>query len=306
VNRRSVLKWETGESYPKAETLQRLIALFLAQGVFTPGQEAEQAAQLWQQASQDAPHPLVSFDDAWFARTLVSSVASPAASAELADHRLAHAIGSPPAFTAQPEIPDTIIDWGEAIAVPALYSHESELVTLQRWVVDERCRVVAILGLGGIGKSSLAITLAQQVLAQFDVVLFRSLQNGPPLAEVLAQIIRAISSQQATLPDLLSDKIALLIQLLRQRRCLLIFDNFEAIMQPGTPTGTYRTGYAASGALLRALSEREHQSCLLLTSREKPAEPGPLEGRTTPVWTLETSGLDDANSRMNYVDFIEL
>jgi transcriptional regulator with XRE-family HTH domain len=30
VNRRSVLKWETGESYPKAETLQRLLALFLA------------------------------------------------------------------------------------------------------------------------------------------------------------------------------------------------------------------------------------------------------------------------------------
>jgi NACHT domain-containing protein len=158
----------------------------------------------------------------------------------------------------------------------------------------------------GIGKSSLAITLAQQVLPQFDVVLFRSLQNGPPLAEVLAQIIRAISSQQATLPDLLSDKIALLIQLLRQRRCLLILDNFEAIMQSDTPTGTYRTSYAASGALLRALSEREHQSCLLLTSREKPAELGPLEGRTTPVWTLETSGLDDANSRMNCVDFIEL
>src|SRR5215212_10729065 len=52
VNRRSVQNWETGESYPKAETLQRLLALFLAQGVFTPGQEAEQAAQLWQQASQ--------------------------------------------------------------------------------------------------------------------------------------------------------------------------------------------------------------------------------------------------------------
>ena len=42
VNRRSVQNWETGESYPKAETLRRLIALFLAQGVFTVGQEAEE------------------------------------------------------------------------------------------------------------------------------------------------------------------------------------------------------------------------------------------------------------------------
>jgi transcriptional regulator with XRE-family HTH domain len=78
VNRRSVLKWETGESYPKAETLQRLIALFLAQGVFTPGQEAEQAAQLWQQASQDAPHPLAAFDATWFARLLAERSSAPA------------------------------------------------------------------------------------------------------------------------------------------------------------------------------------------------------------------------------------
>ena len=63
----------------------------------------------------------------------------------------------------------------------------------------------------------------------------------------------------------------LIVQLLRERRCLLIFDNFESLMQPGAPTGTYRTGYADYGELIRALSEREHQSCLLLTSREKPA-----------------------------------
>src|SRR5262249_43137295 len=91
-----------------------------------------------------------------------------------------------------------VVDWGEALAVPRLYGRERELETLQRWVVEERCRVVGILGLGGMGKSSLAISLAHQVLAQFDVVLFRSLQNGPPLAEVLEQSIRAISEGQAT------------------------------------------------------------------------------------------------------------
>ncbi|HJZ48035.1 MAG TPA: NACHT domain-containing protein [Roseiflexaceae bacterium] len=140
--------------------------------------------------------------------------------------------------------------------------------------MDERCRVVAILGLGGMGKSSLAIMLAHQVLAQFDLVLFRSLRNGPPLADVLDQTIGAVSDQQVAPPEQLGDKIARLIQLLRERRCLLILDNFEAVMQPGAPTGTYRTGYAEYGELLRALSEREHQSCLLLTSREKPAELG--------------------------------
>src|SRR5512138_3247302 len=38
VNRRSIQHWENGEAYPKEDGLQRLIAVFLAQGVFTPGQ----------------------------------------------------------------------------------------------------------------------------------------------------------------------------------------------------------------------------------------------------------------------------
>ena len=77
VNRRSVQKWETGESYPKAETLQRLIAVLLIQGVFIVGQEAEEAAQLWELASQAAPHPLGAFDAVWFARLLAERASTP-------------------------------------------------------------------------------------------------------------------------------------------------------------------------------------------------------------------------------------
>ena len=64
-------------------------------------------------------------------------------------------------------------------------------------------------------------------------------------------------------------------------------------MQPGTLAGTYRPGYADYGTLVRRLSEREHASCLLMTSREKPPELGPLEGGSAPVRTLPLSGLDD-------------
>ena len=129
------------------------------------------------------------------------------------------------------------------------------------------------------------------------MVLFRSLQNGPPLPEVLDQVIRAASDPPASPPDQLPDKIALLVQLFRERRCLLILDNFETILQSGALAGTYRTGYAEYGVLLQRLSEGEHHSCLLLTSREKPAELGPLEGRSAPVRTLPLAGLDDSACR---------
>src|SRR5215813_2982866 len=70
VHRRSVQNWETGVSYPKAETLQRLITVFLNHQVFTPGREREEAQSLWDQASEDGPHALASFDQVWFTRML--------------------------------------------------------------------------------------------------------------------------------------------------------------------------------------------------------------------------------------------
>src|SRR6266545_4317465 len=289
AHRHSVQRWETGLSYPKAEMLQRLITVFVRHQAFTPGNERAEALALWEQAARDGPHPLPPFDEVWFARSLALHTTAPAPT----DREQEQARGAAPTPPAKPDTPRTFIDWGEAIAVPTLYGRESELITLQQWLVDERCRVVAILGLGGMGKSSLAITLAHQVLSQFEVVLFRTLQNGPPLAEVLDQVIYALSDQQAALPNQVSDKTALLIQLLRQRRCLLILDNFESIMQPGALAGAYRVGYTEYGSLLHALSEREHHSSVVLTSREKPSELAPLEGRTAPVRTLQLSGLDD-------------
>ena len=48
------------------------------------------------------------------------------------------------------------IDWGDALDVPTFYGREGELALLSRWVIEERCRVVSVLDMGGIGKSALA------------------------------------------------------------------------------------------------------------------------------------------------------
>src|SRR5262245_13600186 len=290
VHRRSLQNWEAGESYPKAELLQRLIGVFVRYHAFTARQEREEAHALWRQAAEDGSYPLPFFDEAWFARTLALHTATPVPT----DREQEQALGSAPPPAAKTETPQTFIDWGEAIAAPTLYGRDSEIATLHQWVVDDRCRVIAILGLGGIGKSSLAVTIAHQVADQFDVVLFRSLQNGPPLPEILDQTIRSISEQQTTPPDRVPDKIALLVQLFRERRCLMILDNFESLLQPGALVGTYRTGYAEYAELLRSLSTRAHQSCVLVTSREKLAELGSLAGRNAPVRTLPLLGLPDS------------
>ena len=47
--------------------------------------------------------------------------------------------------------PGPRVDWGDALAAPTFYGREEELAQLAQWVMQEHCRVISVLGLGGIG-----------------------------------------------------------------------------------------------------------------------------------------------------------
>jgi hypothetical protein len=59
---------------------------------------------------------------------------------------------------------------------------------------------------------------------------------------------------------------------------------------------------AGHGRLIGRLAEAAHQSCVLLTSREKPREIEPLEGVRSPVRSLRLAGLDDQAARVLLTD----
>jgi WD40 repeat protein/transcriptional regulator with XRE-family HTH domain len=183
-------------------------------------------------------------------------------------------------------------DWGEAPHVINLYGRDDECGKLAHWIADQHCQVVAVLGMGGVGKTAVAVQIAAQTRQNFEYVFWRSLQNAPPLELLLKQCISFVShQQQLDLQGEIDDHIALLIQYLRDHRCLLELDNFESVMQPGLRTGHFREGYGAYGRLLQRIGEVQHQSCLILTSREKPKEVALLEGKSSPVRSLYLSGL---------------
>jgi hypothetical protein len=48
----------------------------------------------------------------------------------------------------------TRVDWGEAVDVSGFYDRTEELNTLQQSILSDRCRLVAILGMGGMGKTA--------------------------------------------------------------------------------------------------------------------------------------------------------
>ncbi len=185
-----------------------------------------------------------------------------------------------------PLIYDRRQDWGDAPTVPSFYGRHQDLFTLAQWLVEERCRLVAVLGLAGLGKTTLAVKLVEQVKDKFELVIWRSLRNAPPLAELLADLLKVLAGPAAAdLP--VEPKISDLMLQLHQRRCLLILDNLETIL--ASPDRADARLYAE---LLQQAGESRHQSCLLLTSREKPPFFELLERPDGPVRTLSLAGLD--------------
>src|SRR5262245_41579955 len=120
---------------------------------------------------------------------------------------------------------------GEAPEPGRVYGREAELALLRRWLLDEQCQVVALLGIGGVGKTTLAAVLAHSVAEQFELLVWRSLLNAPPLDELLRPLLQDLTGQALTmLPTSLDDQLALLLDYLRRRRCLLVLDNFESLI----------------------------------------------------------------------------
>ena len=195
-------------------------------------------------------------------------------------------------------------DWGEAIDVSDFYGRTAELAALQHWITVDRCRLIALLGMGGIGKSSLSIKLAQQLVkvsppeaaeaAKFDFVIWRSLRHAPLLAELLADLLSFLPAPELTEANAAS--IPHLLKSLRQHRCLIVLDNLESIL--GDRAGYYRLGYENYGDLWQQLGEVPHQSCVVLTSREQPKEIAALEGANRKVRSLVLSGLDSTEAQL--------
>jgi WD40 repeat protein len=190
------------------------------------------------------------------------------------------------------------ISWGEAVDVSTFHGREEELSILQQWVVDDRCRLITLTGMGGIGKTALSVKLAEQVQDEFDYLIWRSLRNAPPVQELLADLLNFLSRGRETQIDsTINRQISQLLEYLRTARCLLILDNAESILMGEERAGFYRTGYEEYGQLLNCIADTRHQSCLVLTSREKPKGIAVREGKHFPVRSLRVAGLQPAEGQ---------
>jgi ATP-dependent Clp protease ATP-binding subunit ClpA len=168
-----------------------------------------------------------------------------------------------------------------------------EIELLTEWIEVDRCKLIAIMGIGGIGKTAIAAKLGDSLASNFEFTIWRSLREAPPLSELIAELVQFLSRfTEIELPAQIDRQILTLLKYLRQHRCLLILDNIEAIMDAGRYAGNYRPNYQDYGELFQKLGTTTHQSCVVITSRESLPEITELAAPEALVRAMLLDGLD--------------
>jgi len=202
---------------------------------------------------------------------------------------------SPSTPTSNTSQPQTRLDLADAPHISLLSDRTSELATLEKWIVQEKCNLAAISGLSGIGKSALSLHLIQKIQHNFEYVIWRSLRHSPPLETTLKNLLEfLLNKPEIELPRSIPDRLSLLMEYLRKNRCLIILDDVQTILSSGQLAGNYRPECENYSILFRQIGETTHNSCLILNCWEPPREITALKGDNSPVRSLQLKGIGTA------------
>lgn len=165
-------------------------------------------------------------------------------------------------------------NWNIAPDVSQIPRYSSQIERLDEWSEDSNCHFILITGIVGCGKTTLVTQFAQEAKQKYDRVMWFSLTNLPQAEVIVKSCLKIIAPNlYANLNDLAVDFSTLLVSLvssLREKRCLIVLDGLESIVETDSLSTYYRPGYEQYGNFFRSIIMTDNKSLLVCTSRIKP------------------------------------
>lgn len=154
-------------------------------------------------------------------------------------------------------------DFGNWVGEIQLLGRDRELQQLTEYLISNQARIVGIIGITGIGKSCLCEAVVRRLANQFPVILCRSLRSHISFRDILNRLINLIEPENSLATASLDDMLQTALQLMQQRQCLLILEDFDAIAQDG------HTAQQEAELYQQFLQRVSHlrTSCVLVISR---------------------------------------
>lgn len=189
-----------------------------------------------------------------------------------------------------PQSKSPLLDLTLAPQVINFYSRDSELKTLDDWIFNQKTRLVAVLGVSGIGKTTLVKRFVDVNSTNFEIIIWKSLKY-PKSLELLTKDLLQICQLEAKAT--IDDRLKQLLDILTEKKCLIVLDDVQNIFLPGEFAGQYQPKYQDYQNFFKLITEIEHQSTLILLSQEQCAEMDCLDRELYPIKSLDLPGLND-------------
>jgi hypothetical protein len=172
--------------------------------------------------------------------------------------------------------------------ITQFYDRTLELQTLSDWILVQNTRIISVVGLPGIGKTTLVKRFVDLNLQQFDAVIWKSIKIEPSLNTLITEFLTKVAHADLRFSEI---NLMELFKAVKNCKSLLIIDDIQELFKPGKLAGQYQSRFQEYKTLFHRLGEIEHNSHLILITQEQCQEMIGLAGELDPVQILKLPGL---------------